>query len=235
MILLFHSPKGGVGTSTVAGNIALTLAQRGDYVTAIDLTGQGALALCLGDGSNAVDRHDVAVGDAAVIMSGVRMLSIADDRPVADIIETIAEYDRDDAVVIVDVGAADRQLLDLLLATAHLRLCVLTPEPGALAALPQVYRGTLDKQVERTFFVLNRVDDRLRLGRDIATMLRGLLGDRLIGTVRRDEAVNEALGMMETLASYAPASAALADFRKLADLLVERNAGHDDQPLSGAA
>lgn len=235
MILLFHSPKGGVGSSTVAGNVALMLAQRGDSVIAIDLTGQGALALCLGDAASVIDRHRPNDGAATIIMSGVQVLSIPDNRPIAEIVETIAAHDRDDAVVIVDVASADRQLLDLLLPGADLRVCVLTPEPGALAALPLVYRGTLDLQIERTFFLLNRVDDRLRLGRDIATMLRGLLGDRLIGSVRRDEAVNEALGMMEALASFAPASAALADFRKLADTLVASGPSPSEQSLSGAA
>lgn len=235
MIILFHSPKGGVGSSTVAGNIALMFAQRGDFVTAIDLTGQGALALCLGDDTGAVDRRAAAEDGAPVIMSGVRLLSIADDRPVSEIVASITAHNREDSVVIVDVASADRQLLGVLLADADLRICVLTPDPGALAALPLVFGGTRETQADRTVFLLNRSDDRLRLGRDIAAMLRGLLGDRLLGTIRRDEAVNEALAMMETLGSYAPASAALADFAKITDLLVKRETGNGDLPLRGAA
>ena len=105
---------------------------------------------------------------------------------------------------------------------------------ATLAALPLVYSDAQGPRDDRTFFLLNRVDDRLRLGRDIATMLGGLLGNRLFGTIRRDEAVGEALAMMETLASFAPASAALADLRAIADRLV---ADRDDtaQPQRGIA
>ena len=234
MILLFHSPKGGVGTSTVAANVALVLAERGIFVTAIDLTGQGALALCLGDGSGAIERTSEIDGAAAVVVAGVRMVSPGEDRPVADIAAAIESLDAEDGVVIVDVASHDRHALDLLLPVAALRLCVLTPDPATLAALPLVYRDAQPTRDDRTFFLLNRVDDRLRLGRDIAAMLRGLLGDRLFGTIRRDEAVGEALAMMETLASFAPASAALADFRAVAERLA---ADRDDatQPQRGIA
>ena len=234
MILLFQSPKGGVGTSTVAANIALGLAERGVFVTAIDLTGQGALALCLGDVSGAIDRSGEIDGGAAVVIAGVRMVSPGEDRSAAEIVAAIESHDSDDGVVIVDIASGDRQVLDLLLPAAALRLCVLTPDPATLAALPLVYRDAQATRDDRTFFLLNRVDDRLRLGRDIAAMLRGLLGDRLFGTVRRDEAVGEAFAMMETLASFAPASAALGDFRAIANRLV---AGRDDatQPQRGIA
>jgi len=231
MILLFQSPKGGVGTSTVAANIALVLAERGVAVTAIDLTGQGALALCLGDGSGAVGQID---GGATVVIAGVHVVSPGADRSPAEILATIESHDGEDSVVVVDVAAGDWRTLDLLLPTAALRLCVLTPDPATLAALPLVYRDAQPTRDDRTFFLLNRVDDRLRLGRDIAAMLRGLLGDRLFGTIRRDEAVGEALAMMETLASFAPASAALADFRAVAERLA---ADRDDatQPQRGIA
>lgn len=231
MILLFQSPKGGVGTSTVAANIALVLAERGVAVTAIDLTGQGALALCLGDGSGAVGQID---GGATVVIAGVHVVSPGADRSPAEILATIESHDGEDSVVVVDVASGDRQVLDLLLPAAALRLCVLTPDPATLAALPLVYRDAQATRDDRTFFLLNRVDDRLRLGRDIAAMLRGLLGDRLFGTIRRDEAVGEALAMMETLASFAPASAALGDFRVIGNRLA---ADRDDaaQPQRGIA
>ncbi|SDA28309.1 cellulose synthase operon protein YhjQ/BcsQ [Sphingomonas sp. NFR15] len=236
MIVLFHSPKGGVGTSAVAANLALVLAERGVFVTAVDLTGQGALALCLGDSSGVIDRSRQAEGDAAMIVAGVRVMAPGADRTAAEIVAAIQSHEDEDGdgVVIVDIGSGDRHALDLLLPLAALRLCVLTPDPAALAALPLVYRDVQATRDDRTFFLLNRVDDRLRLGRDIATMLRGLLGDRLLGTIRRDEAVGEALAMLETLASFAPASAALADFRAIAGRLVPERADAA-QPERGIA
>ena len=52
--------------------------------------------------------------------------------------------------------------------------------------------------------------------------MRELFGTMLAGTVRRDEAVNEASAMFEPLAKFAPSSVALTDLRKLVDTLEER-------------
>lgn len=215
MIILLHSPKGGVGTSAVAANLALALAQRGQYVTAIDLTGQGGLALQLGGNPGSGDPLDT-VADTLTVIEGVRVIAAAGRRPGADVIELIASHDGGNQVVIVDVAAGDRQTLDLLLPRVGLRLCVMATEPGALATMPQVLSDLQRGSVDITYFILNKVDERLRLARDITGLFRSLFGDRLIGTIRRDEAVNEAVAMMESLPSFAPASAALADYADLA-------------------
>jgi hypothetical protein len=58
---------------------------------------------------------------------------------------------------------------------------------------------------------MSMVEDTRRFARHSVGFLRELLGDRLLGQVRRDEAVIEAGAMLQPLGRYAPHSAALAD------------------------
>ena len=72
--------------------------------------------------------------------------------------------------------------------------------------------------------MLNHLDDTHRLSRHTHIFLRELFGSKLLGTIRRDEAVNEASAMFEPLARFAPASVALNDLRRLVTT-VEQAAG----------
>ena len=47
-LILCHSPKGGVGTSFIAAQLAIHLAQRGHDVSALDFTYQDSLKLYFG-------------------------------------------------------------------------------------------------------------------------------------------------------------------------------------------
>jgi len=216
-MILVHSPKGGVGTTTVAAQLALLLARRGRQVTAADLSGQGTLGLCMGGNPGRTSRGDGS--DRTVVHSGARLLRIDRDRPAAQLWPEITAQIEPEQVLIVDIASSDREMLRLLAPRATIRLCVVAPDPATLATLPQALSEDIPAP-ELPFFVLNRLDDRARIERDVAALLRDLMGERLIGTIRRDEAVREAAGMMETLDRYAPASAALADFEALADHIV---------------
>ena len=217
-MILVHSPKGGVGTTTVAAQLALLLARRGLPVTAADLSGQGTLGLCMGGNPGRTSRGGGS--DRTVVHSGARLLRIDRDRPAAQLWPEIAAQLEPEQVLIVDLASGDREMLRLLAPRAIVRLCVVAPDPATLATLPQALGEDL-MDADHPLFVLNRLDDRARIERDVAALVRNLMGDRLIGTIRRDEAVREATGMMETLDRYAPASAALADFEALADRIAQ--------------
>ena len=219
-MILVHSPKGGVGSTTVAANLALLFAERRIETTAIDLTGQGLLTVPLGGQPSRVSDDGMDATGGTIVLGGVRVLSLTSDRSPGQTLGLIGQHCFAGGTTIVDLASTDRRMLDLLLPLATLRICVLAPEPGSLATLPQAI-GPIASE-DPTLFVINRADDRLRLARDIGAVMRDLLGDLLIGTVRRDEAVNEAAAMMEPIGRYAPASAALADFRALAQRIVDR-------------
>ena len=59
--------------------------------------------------------------------------------------------------------------------------------------------------------------------------MRELAGQRLVGRIRSDEAVPEAMAMLQPLSRYAPASAALSDVRAISGKLVD--ALHSTDPV----
>jgi nitrogenase subunit NifH len=70
--------------------------------------------------------------------------------------------------------------------------------------------------------VLNQIDDTRRLSRHSKVFLSELFGARLIATVRRDEAVNEALASFQSIVRYAPHSVVLPDLRAMAAAVERR-------------
>jgi len=110
---------------------------------------------------------------------------------------------------------------------ATMRICTLLPQPVSLAALTKVEAGTATIELSNTAFILNQIDDTHRFSRHAHVFVRELLGEALIGTVRRDEAVNEAAAMFDPISKYAPASAALADMRQVAKAIALRALGHE--------
>lgn len=227
-LILCHSPKGGVGTSFIAAQIAIQLAARGHEISVLDFTWQDTLKLFFGllPTQALPDMADMAADPIAV--AGVELFSAYNLARTPSFAEALQQGDRSpfhsNRVYIADVAAGDRDTRDMLLPHALLHLCTLHPRPASLAVLPKVQPGTPTVDLPRTLFVLNHIDDTHRLSRHSHIFMRELVGDRLAGTVRRDEAVNEAAAMFEPLARFAPASVALADLEKLAKA-VEQRAG----------
>lgn len=236
-LLLCHSPKGGVGTSFIAAQLAIALAERGHEVTALDFTFQDALKLYFGLlPTQSLPDMVSHVGEATVV-SGVELLSayeLGRDAGFRKRMSSDAPSPFDgDRIYVADVAAGDRDTKDLLLPHALLHICPLHPRPGSLATLPKVQPGTPTIELQKTVFVLNHLDDAHRLSRHTQVFLRELVGDRLIGTVRRDEAVNEAAAMFEPIGRFAPASVALTDLAKLA-IAIERRCELTAQPETQA-
>lgn len=232
-LILCHSPKGGVGTSFIAAHIAIHLAQRGHDVSALDFTYQDTLKLFFGLlPSQALPDLNDASADA-VAVSGVELFSaheLTRDAGFRDLLERSDKSPFDGKkVYIADIASGDRATKDMLLPHAALHICTLQPRPGSLAVLSKVDPDTATIDLPKTAFVLNHLDDTHRLSRHSHIFLRELFGAKLLGTVRRDEAVNEAAATFEPLARFAPTSVANADLRKLA-AVVERQCGLADQP-----
>lgn len=232
-LLLCHSPKGGVGTSFIAAQLAMHLARRGHAVTALDFTCQDSLKLFFGlrpaqmlpEMADAV--CDATPGDT-IMVQGVNIVSAYRFGQEPQWREPMARRGRSpfdgDRLFVADVASGDRAAMETLLPYALLHICPLLPCPAALAALTQVQTGTAALALPRTLFVLNQRDDRQRLSRHSHIFLRELFGAALIGTIRHDQAVNEAVAMFETADTYAPASVALADLATLA-VAVEARCG----------
>jgi hypothetical protein len=184
----------------------------GHDVTALDLAQRGTLQLHFGIGPNeTLPALDAPADEAAsASVQGVALRSAAAMVRQPDFAEALASGEigfGGEQVFVADIASGDRHLRDLLLPYAMLEICPLTATAECLMMLPAVNDGGLAK----TCFVMSMVEDTRRFARHSVGFLRELLGDRLLGQVRRDEAVIEAGAMLQPLGRYAPHSAALAD------------------------
>ncbi|MGF7146900.1 cellulose biosynthesis protein BcsQ [Sphingomonas zeicaulis] len=225
-LILFHSPKGGVGNSFLAAQLAIQLAHRGHQVTAIDFTFQGALKLNFAIlPSQSLANMSRTPGDVTVV-HGVELLNGYDLAQERDFREALAAGHagifNSQHITIVDVESGDLELKSILYDRCDLHICTLMPQAAALATLPLVVPGTATVALEKTAFVLNSIDDTRRLSRDSNKFVRELLGDALVANVRRDEAVNEALARFEPLTKAAPSSIIHGDVARLAAAVEQR-------------
>ena len=223
-LILCHSSKGGTGTSFIAAHLSMHLARKGHDVAAIDFTYQDTLKLFFGllPTQALAEFHG---GGSALAVAGVELFSAYRLSREPDFIEALRHGKspfRSGKVYVADVAAGDRETKDLLLPHTDLHVCTLLPQPVSLAALSKVQAGVPTVELSSTAFILNQLDDTHRFSRHTHIFLRELVGDRLVGTVRRDEAVNEAAAMFEPISKYAPASAALADIRAVAQHIEAR-------------
>jgi cellulose biosynthesis protein BcsQ len=223
-LILCHSPKGGTGNSFVAAHFAMHLAQNGHEVVALDFTYQDALKLYFGLLPNQ-NVAEFTSGGTGLAVAGVELCSayrLGRDAAFLAALRGERPPFAERKIYVADVASADHDLKDLLMPHAQLQICTLLPHPVSLAALAKVQEGTPTVELSRTVYALNKVDDTHRFSRHTHIFLRELLGDRLIGTIRRDEAVNEAAAMFEPIGKYAPASAALADIVHIAHCIETR-------------
>jgi len=227
-LIVNHSPKGGAGTTFLTAQLAMHLAERGHEVTAVDLTCQDSLKIHFGMlPSQTVAGMALDDGDTMVV-HGVELLNGHDLTHEKRFLEMLASEEHGlfdpSRITILDVASGDRALKALLLRHCDLHICPLMPFAASLATLPQVEPGTATCDLEKTGFVLNQIDDTRRLSRHTHNFMRELLGDKLLGTVRRDEAINEAQAMFEPIAKFAPWSVVRIDLDRLTDA-VERRLG----------
>lgn len=226
MLIVAHAPKGGTGSTFLTAMLTQNLAARGHQVAAVDMTFQDSLKLYFGLLPNQPVIEMTATTSETMMVAGVELLnahSFSRDPAFAESIgEGFSPLLAKDRITIVDVASDDRALKDFLMPHADLHLCALTACPASAAVLPKVEPGTPAVSLARTAFVLNQLDDRRRLSRHTHSFLRQLLGDRLIGTVRVDEALNEALATFEPLAKAAPSSVLIPDMLRLTIALEAR-------------
>jgi chromosome partitioning protein len=217
-LVLMSGLRGGVGTTTLAANLAMTLATLGHQCAVLAFSARSTLGMHFG-----LDPCQPLPGFAAPAaatgpINGVRLLDLAQQAGSGDLAEGLASGDfsfAGDVIYLADLSEANEGMAAQLRAYCEIELLVFTPAAECLYSLPAV----LEKLPADVGFVLNRCDDAKRLGRHAGSFARALLGERIVATIQADEAVCEAGAMMQPLARHAPASAALADMAELASRL----------------
>lgn len=225
-MILFQSPKGGTGSTFLAAQLALHLAGLGHEVNALDCTFQNALKMHFGYMPSQPVPDIDGPPNEALVASGVKIFQGHDfTRSQRFLSNPGKELDRmldGKHVWIVDIASEDRMLLDLLMPRCALHICALLPTAASLATLNRLSEVAPAMKLDRTVFVLNQLDDRHKLSRHSHSFVRDLFGDQLLATVRRDEAINEALARFEPIGKNAPTSAALQDISAFAVLVEQR-------------
>lgn len=243
-LIAFASPKGGVGKTTLAANVADALCRSGRTVLLLDLDPQNALRLHFG-----VPLHDTSgfmaelprrpdwralvrrtasgvllLPHGAVGLSAVLEQFLLLEREPALLAAPLHEMLADpQLLVLADLPPGPSQVLSVAAPLATVIVTVLQSEAISAAMLDEVESGrflgggTLAALYGgRLQFVLNGVDLRARLSRSAAEAMARHLGPRLLGAISRDEAVAEALSEMRLVQDMAPGCAAAADLRHVA-------------------
>jgi len=235
-VLSVYSPKGGVGCTTIATNLAVALAARGSSVALVDLSlqfGDVGSVLDLSSVNSIVELlgHDQLpddlVNEALVLhSSGVRVLLAPKDLTV---VETI---DPEDVVTLVEklAGRFDYVVCDLwssleelsmrVMEAADRVLIVTTPELPALHSVQRIITATRDRLRldERAIFVGNRMP--ARAGLSVADISRAF-GREFAATIPSEgvgitEAINRGLTIFDSRVN----SRIAKPYKHLADVVV---------------
>jgi cellulose synthase operon protein YhjQ len=239
-LVCIASPKGGVGRTTLTATLAVALRRLGRQVVAIDLDRQNALRLNfelpedLRGIAHELDTarawRDLATETPAGIF--VVPFGAVPVRDGADFHSYVAQHpglvhDRlaallaqPDLLVVADLPAGPTAVDWEIHELADLYLIALLPDAMSLALLPRLQHGEYlsgtGGRRPPVGYVLNQIDPRRQLCRDVLALSRDVLGDAVYGIVHQDEGVAEAAACQLTVLDYAPDSVASQDLMALA-------------------
>lgn len=204
-ILAVAGRKGGIGKSTIAGNLAAEFAAMGRTVIVLDADPQHSLAAwaAQGDGKLAGWVEKVNRGSAEELKAKARASEKAADLVVIDTPPGMPETAYQAALV------------------ADLMLLPCGPSPLDLFALKEALALALKARAERRSkkprirLIPSKVSMNTNLGRGLTASLEDM-GKKVLPPICQRVVVAEAVGKGLTVSEYAPHSASSEEFRKLA-------------------
>jgi cellulose synthase operon protein YhjQ len=252
-VVCFASPKGGVGKTTLAANVAGQLARSGKRVIALDLDPQNAIRLHFGialqdahgfittlnrrpdwrNGLRPTSSGVSILSHGGVDLNAANQLSADLARTPALLAEPVRQIAAEpDTWLIVDTAPGPTPSLSAMLPFVNLLVVVLLVDAASTSLLPAIETGAAfgtENQVPWGV-VLNQFDPRTRLGPMIADGIAHHLGKRLLGSIYRDESVVEAAAAQKLAGDYAPSGKAAHDIAALTGEIVARLAPPPSPP-----
>lgn len=235
-VIALYSPKGGVGKTSAAVNLAHRAALERRRVLLWDLDPQGAATFYLKVAPRSRDTHEVLVDggeevtgrilgtdhehlDVLPADAGLRRLDVALDRAkgrrrrlaqVAD--RLLGQYD----LVVVDCAPGLGLVSESLFRAADLLLVPVVPAPLSVRTLDQLDDALAERDVAvrtRCFFSL--VDGRRRVHRELMDQVMAERDDVLRTAIPEDPEVELMGEHRAPVADFAPSSAAAAAYAEL--------------------
>jgi chromosome partitioning protein len=205
LIVAVAGRKGGIGKTTIAGNLVAELEEMGWRVVALDADPQHSLAAWAAQGDGVLSRtvDKVKGGDAASLREKVRSLNNIADLIVIDTPPGMPETTFQAALV------ADLMLLPC--GASPLDLFALK-EALALSLRARARRRSKKPRIR---FVPSRVPANTNLGRELSGSLEKL-GKKVLPPIGHRIVIAEAVASGLTLMEFAPHSPARAEFSELA-------------------
>jgi len=200
-IIVIAGRKGGIGKSTIAGNLAGEFAAMGKTVAALDADPQHSLVAWAAQGDGVLSKCVEKVKD--------------------DLREKVRGAQKSAEIVLIDTppGLPDSAYQAILLADLVLLPCGPSPldllplkEALGLALKARAARGSKKPRIR---FVPSKVLMNTVLGRELSSSLEGM-GKKVLPAIGQRIVVAEAVSKGLTIHEYAPSSAAHAEFEELA-------------------
>ncbi|AUG98906.1 cellulose biosynthesis protein BcsQ [Pectobacteriaceae bacterium CE70] len=240
------SPKGGVGKTTIAANLAYSLARGGSKVLAIDFDVQNALRLHFGVPVS--DERGYVAKSGEVADWGQSILNTKDNifvLPYGSVTEaqrqafehnleadpqflrrglsTLLNYPG--MVIIADFPSGPSAALKAMTDLADLHLVVMMADTASLSLMPHIddnrMIGQALNQKKGHYLLLNQVDNRRTISNQVSAVVEQRMADKLLGSVHRDENVVEANASQRSIFDVSSVSAAAFDI----ELIEKRVAG----------
>jgi chromosome partitioning protein len=202
-IIAVAGRKGGIGKSTIAGNLAAEFVRKGRSVIALDADPQHSLATWAEQGEGILSRCVERVTDTGKLRAGAHA----------------AEKHVD--LVVIDTPPGMPETTYQAALAADLMLLPCGPSPLDLFALKEALSLSLKARAERRSkkprirFVPSKVLMNSNLSRGLESSLQGM-GKKVLPAIGQRVAVAEAVASGLTVSEYAPNSPAHEEFRALA-------------------